>query len=322
MRKFSIGSIVFMMVLAMVTGPFSSCSGEKEFEYDDLVFVNDEPIKLQELKLAWVMMTEEQKQDYKGPDGILKLLDELTTYKLMAQEAKRRKLDEDPIFEKKLKAYRESMLVKALIDTAIDDTEVMQEFEKNFIRAKFIYISFPEDADQAQKNDSKKLALEALALVESGTDFGTVARQYSEDYSSQYGGDTGYITHDTMKNMGGFAVAEVLYSLKEKGDISKPVEGKNGYYLFELLEPPGKLDPRGLSPEIKKSLRAGREVEVIRSFSNELNSRKDNKIIKNEEALRDVLQQIADEMKRREKDQEILDKKTNNATGENPEPDK
>jgi PPIC-type PPIASE domain len=311
MRKFSIGPLVLIMAAAMIIGLLPSCSGEKEFEYDDLVLVNDEPVKLQDLKRTWILFNESQKEDYKGPDGVVKLLNELVTYKLMAQEAERRKLDQDPVFENKVKAFRESLLVKSLIDTAIDDTETMQEFQKNFIRLRLIYISYPENASNEQKKGSLKIADEAHEMVASGTDFGIAARKYSEDYSAAYGGDIGYMDHTAMKNMAGFDAAEILFSLKQSGDFSNPVEGGNGYYIFQLLEPPGKLDPRGMSPEIKNALRADKETEVVRSFSNELNSREDNNIRRNDQAIREVLQQIADEMERREKELKLIEEKNN-----------
>ena len=91
------------------------------------------------------------------------------------------------------------------------------------IHARYIF-----NTDQAK-------AQEALAKVQAGADFGTIARQYSMDETTrESGGDLGYIPHGVMP----LAFDKAAFALKSD-QISVIVSVDSGFVIIQVLE----IDP-------------------------------------------------------------------------------
>lgn len=269
------------------------CSDAKEADNgkDVLVTVNGEAIKTQDLQIAWNSLPVDQRKDYNSPKGIITLLDELVSYRMMAQEAENRKLDQDPLFKKRMELFRQRLLVSALVEQSMTEADLMNYFQRNFLRAVFIRVGFPEGATPAQKSETRSRADRALTQLKGGTDFRDVMENYS-NYLPNETGELGYVTHGTIENMVGFEAAEALFALKEPGQYTEVVEGKNGYYIFNLLEPTGKLDVRGLTPELSEAIRGEMREQVIRSLAVEIKSRSDFKVERNEANLAELMKSL------------------------------
>jgi hypothetical protein len=285
----------FFKLLVMVFAGvilFTSCDRDQDQGPDVLVTVNGDPVRTRDLQLSWSALSEEERQEYLGPQGTRKLLDEFITWKLMAQEAEKRRLDEDPAVKERIELFRQRMLVNALLDRGVSDADIFRYFQENFIRCSFIFLKFPENASNKQKSKVKSRAEAIYEELKQGADFGELARARSEAANAFSGGDMGYVTHSTLSNMGGFKTAEAVFGLKEPGAFTRPMQVEDGYCIYRLLEPLGNLNPAGLSQELRNALREHKREEVIRSFANELNSRPDNEIVYNERALRALLENV------------------------------
>jgi peptidyl-prolyl cis-trans isomerase C len=265
---------------------------------DVLVTVNGDHVKRGELDMVWQNLPENERDKYTGPDGVKRLMEELVTYKLMAQEAERRRLDEDQAVKDQIAVYRQQVLVNTLVNRSIPQADVFEFFQRNFIRLRFIQIAFPEDASGQVKKAAQAKAEKIAQEFAPESDFSELARENSNADNAVEGGEMGYVTYDTIKNMVGIQAAELVRALKDPGDITAPVEGGNGWYIFQLVEPSGKLDHRGLSPDLDDAIRMIKKDEVIRSFSNELNSRKDNVITYNEPVVREIMDTVRENMER------------------------
>ncbi|HUT54583.1 MAG TPA: peptidylprolyl isomerase [bacterium] len=277
--------LVWLLAGAVGAALFCGCKKTEETGPDVLMTVNGDPIKVGELQRAWSMLSDEDKVAYSGVDGTKKLLDEVVTWKLMAQEAQRRRLDEDPSVKEQIVMSRQRILVGALLDKAVSDADIYRYFQENFIRLRFILVKFPENATGKAKAKAGEKAKAAYDELKGGADFRETAQARSEAGNAADGGEMGYVTHETIQNMAGFQAAEAVFGLKQPGEFTEPVEGGNGWYIFQLVEPSGNLDPRGLGPQLRGALRDRKMDEVVRSYSNELNSRGDNVITRNDEAL-------------------------------------
>lgn len=88
----------------------------------------------------------------------------------------------------------------------------------------------PEKVDATVKLDAKKKAERVRGLVESGQDFSTLAKKFSELPSAADGGNIGTFQKEEMADYMWTAIS----SLKP-GQVSKVVETPEGYQFFKLL---------------------------------------------------------------------------------------
>lgn len=284
--KTKVTFIAFVFAWCLL-GACSGCGGEEETGPDVLITVNGEPVKIADLQLAHNALPPEEFDNYSGPEGAKRLLDEMITWKLIAQEAEQRRLDEDPAFQDALKAFRQRLLVNALLDRTVTEADVYRYYQEHFIHGRMIAVEWPEGASEARKKQAEEKAQAIYRELENGADFAELAAEKSDHLSSKRGGDTGYVSHDFIADQVGFTPAESLFGLREEKSYTRPVEGNKGYYLFQLLEPPGKLNPAGLTPQLRTAIKGGKQQEAIRSLDNELRSRSGQKIEYNEPALQD-----------------------------------
>lgn len=280
---------VWFFLLAGLAAALPSCNGKKELEPDVLVMVNGKAIRVQDLKLAWLALTPEERLDYEGVKGMKDLLDNLITYRMMVAKAEEIHLDQDPDVKERLDRLRDQVLVNALVNQAVPEAELYRYYTEHFLRGRLIRVPFSEKATPAEKEAARTKAARIYEELKKGAKFEEVAKKESDDSTADQGGDMGYVTHDTISSMAGFQAAEALFALKEVNSYTPPVEGKNGYYIFQLVEPPGNLDPQGFTPDLRDNLLDVKKDEVFRSYANELNTRSDFKIERNDQALQNFL---------------------------------
>jgi len=276
-----------LIVAALVLG---GCGDKKGATGKDvLVTINGQPVKTQDLQLALNSLPAEQRKLYDSPQGIMSLLDEVVSYRMMALEAENRKLDQDPLFKKRMEMYRQRLLVNSLVEQSMSDADLMNHFQRNFLRARFIRAAFPAGASPEQKTQAKAKADQALVAL-NGPDvkFEDIIKKFSDNKFDE-SGEMGYVTHQTIENMTNFGGADALFNLKEQGQHTGVVEGKDGWYIFELVEPPGKLDVRGLTPELASAIRDELREQVVRSMASELKSRKDFKIEHHQDNINELM---------------------------------
>jgi peptidyl-prolyl cis-trans isomerase D len=99
-------------------------------------------------------------------------------------------------------------------------------------RVRLAAVAWPKVASESDKAEVRQLALEVKQEIDSGQrDFAEAAAIYSQDGTSENGGDLGTFGRDRM--VAPFTV--VAFSLPV-GQISDPVETEFGYHLIEVLE--------------------------------------------------------------------------------------
>jgi peptidyl-prolyl cis-trans isomerase C len=125
------------------------------------------------------------------------------------------------------------------------------------IRASHILIRVDRQADQSQKDESRKKMEAIQQRLKKGEDFAELAKQYSEDPSSAKGGDLGYFGRGRMVR----PFEDAAFALKP-GEVSDIVETQFGYHLIKVTE----RKPETLVPyeEIKDKLQDYLKGETIR----------------------------------------------------------
>ncbi len=137
----------------------------------------------------------------------------------------------------------ENLAVKNLIDQEVvaqikvTDEEVKAYYEANKteftipeqVRARHILIKVGLDASDAEKEEARKKIREIQKKQENGSDFATLAKDYSEGPSSKDGGDLGFFSRGQMVE----AFDNAAFSL-EPGKTSDIVETRFGYHLIQV----------------------------------------------------------------------------------------
>ncbi|MDB5422795.1 MAG: PpiC-type peptidyl-prolyl cis-trans isomerase, partial [Phenylobacterium sp.] len=132
-------------------------------------------------------------------DLFRRVLDEVVDQKLLAAEALKRKLDKDPVAQRRLAAARErilgDMLVEGVVTDAVNDNAVRGLYQEQLklakrseeIHARQIVVGTAADAEALKK------------LLASGASFEALAMERSTDAATRFnGGDLGYFTIDVM----------------------------------------------------------------------------------------------------------------------------
>lgn len=163
-------------------------------------------------------------------DLFRQVLDEVVDQKLLAAEALRRKMDKDPLAQRRLAAARErilgDMLVESVVDKAVNENAINTLYQEQLklskqtdeFHARQIVTPTQADADQVRK------------LLASGADFAALAMERSIDPNTRFnGGDLGYFTTDVMPEAYGQALKDA-----KKGDIIGPFQVEGGWAVARV----------------------------------------------------------------------------------------
>jgi peptidyl-prolyl cis-trans isomerase C len=178
------------------------------------------------------------KQFFQGPEGNTRFVDELVKKEMLYLEAKKRGLDKDEEYQRKLEEFRKFSLINRLLEKEMEAAAKVSDEEM-----KAYYDQHKDDfTDKTQvriaqivvKNeDDAKRVYERL---DKGEDFAKVASEMSIDKASaRSGGDLGSFKRGEM----GPQLEATAFRLK-KGEVSRnPVPGKDGLHILKLLDAKG-----------------------------------------------------------------------------------
>ncbi len=169
-------------------------------------------------------------------------LDEVIDQKLLAAEATRQKLGDDPQTERRLEAARErilgDMLVERMVEKTVSESSIQGLYEEE--------LKLSKQADEFHARQivlsSQADALAVKKLLAGGGSFDTLAMQRSIDAATRFnGGDLGYFTLDVMPP----PYADALKSAKA-GDLIGPFQTDAGWVVMKVedrrLETPVSLE--------------------------------------------------------------------------------
>ncbi|MFT4253005.1 MAG: peptidyl-prolyl cis-trans isomerase [Caulobacter sp.] len=206
-------------------------------------------------------------------DLFRRVLDEVVDQKLLAAEAIKRKLDKDPVAQRRLAAARErilgDMLVEGMVEKAVTEDNIrglyaeQQKLAKQSeeIRARQILVPSQAEAESVKK------------LLATGASFDALAMERSKDEATRFkGGDLGYFTIDVMPE----AYAGALKDAKA-GDLVGPFPSDGQWVVLRVedkrLESPLSLEEarpqivRFLTydqvRDLLEKLRSGAKVEML-----------------------------------------------------------
>jgi peptidyl-prolyl cis-trans isomerase C len=237
-----------------------------------VIAVGDEKITAAQFDQLVDTIGEQYRALARGPQR-KQFADNLVKVLVLAQEAHRRKLDENPAYKTQAAFAASNVLAGTLYrelanGSKLDDAAVRKYYEehkKEFeqVRARHILIraaSSPVPVKPGQKSltDAEALAkaLEIRKKIEGGADFAALAGTESDDTASgKNGGDLGFFRHGQM--VPGFE--EAAFKLKP-GELSEPIKTQFGYHVIKVEAFKSFDDVR---PEVERQMRPDQAQKAI-----------------------------------------------------------
>jgi parvulin-like peptidyl-prolyl isomerase len=202
---------------------------------------------------------------------------------ILAQEGKKRKLDETPAYKIQSMFQNANMLAGLAYEqlgkeAPLNDAEVKKyyethkaEFER--VHARHILIRAAGSPLAVRPGEKDLTEAEALAKaqeirkkIEAGADFAALAREESDDTGSgSNGGDLGFFGHNQMVP----PFEEAAFAMKA-GELSQPVKTPFGYHLIKVEARDSKTLEE-LKPDIEKRLRPEQAQKVMEELQKKAN---------------------------------------------------
>jgi len=210
--------------------------------------------------------------------GRRQFADYIVNLRVMAQEAKHRKLDESPDFKSRLALQAEQLLAQDLYQQLVasskpDEAAMRKYYDEHksdylevkarqiLIRAKGSPIPAPKDHKELTDAEALAKAQEIRSKLVGGGDFDALAKAESDDTATaSKGGDLGMVGHGRLMA----PVEKVAFSIPV-GDISEPVKSPLGYHIIKVEQREERTFEQ-VRPELERKL----EGEKVRQEMEDL----------------------------------------------------
>jgi len=159
-----------------------------------------------------------------------RVLDEVVDQRLLAGEAVKRKLDKEPVAQRRLDAARDrvlgDMLVESVVADAVNDNAIRGLYQEQLklakrseeIHARQIVLPTAAEAEAVRK------------LLASGASFEALAMEKSTDAATRFnGGDLGYFTIDVMPE-----TYDAALKSAKPGQVVGPFPVEGGFALVKV----------------------------------------------------------------------------------------
>jgi parvulin-like peptidyl-prolyl isomerase len=199
--------------------------------------------------------------------GRKQFADNVVRIAVLAQEGKRRKLDESSAYRTQSKFQDANILANMTYEeigknAKLDEADVRKYFEAHKaefeqVRARHILIRVQGSPAAVRPGQKDLTEAEALAKaqdlrkrIQAGEDFAQLARQESDDTGSAVkGGDLGFFRHGQMVP----SFEEAAFAM-QPGDLSEPVKTPFGYHVIKVEAKESKSF-EDVRPELERRLR-------------------------------------------------------------------
>ena len=226
------------MIAAACLLALAGCNQKRVFERapepgdKPVAIVNGQTVWASDVKreaVAHGMINEGEPLDVSS-DLFHQMLDEVIDEKVLAGEALKRKMDKDPLAQRRLAAARErilgDMLVENVVDRAVTDQAIQTLYQEQLKRAKLtdeihgrqIVVASQAEAELVKKQLAAGASFEALAM------------ERSSDAATRFnGGDLGYFTTDVMPES-----YDAALKTAKAGELVGPFKVDTGYAVVKV----------------------------------------------------------------------------------------
>lgn len=237
-------------VLLCCAGAPAVLAAEEQKSDKVLATVGKEKITQADLDAKITMLPPQFRERYETPEGKQKLLDQVTKFSLLSQEARALGIHKREDVAQRIKEITDNIIIQELTKQevtdkiAASDEEIQKYFKDNKqeflkpekIKANLIMFEVKGDATPEQKKEIEKKAKEALKRLKKGEDFAKLANELSEDKrTNKRGGDTGFFSKGRRSNTYGEVFEQKAFALKP-GELSDVFEDKGGFFIVKVAE--------------------------------------------------------------------------------------
>lgn len=290
--KFSI----FLLILTFVF----ACSQSKD---EVILKAGSSKLTKKDLQEDLKTLPPQTKAFLASPEGINRLKDELIKREVLYEEAKKKDLAKSDEFKRRLEEFKKITLINMLLEQELKNIQQVTEkdakdyYEKNkdqFIKPTEVRLS---QIVVKSEDDAKKV----YERVDKGEDFAKIAKELSKDDKTKAsGGDMGFFKKGQLESQ----IENLAFSLK-KGQVSMPLNRKDGIYIFKVTDVKGTpVEFEQIKQQLMEQLKAKKQQDWFNSYIEEL--KKKHKVEINEKTLQEMLSQAL-----------IGGNKTNDATKQN-----
>jgi peptidyl-prolyl cis-trans isomerase SurA len=216
--------------------------------------INGEKVTKSEFLQIYLKNNNDPKYDKTSLDDYIELFKK---FKLKVAEAEALGYDTIPKLKKELEGYRKQLANPYLIDSASNNSLVLEAYDrfKTEVRVSHILLRVDPNALPKDTLDAYNRITALKNRIEKGEDFSSVAKMKngSEDPSAiNNGGDLGYFTAFQMV----YSFEEMAYSTAV-GMISEPFRTRFGYHILKVTD---KRPSRGTIKVAHIMIAAGKDI--------------------------------------------------------------
>lgn len=233
-----------------------ACGASLHAEDDPVVMrVNGQPVTRSEFEYNYNKNNSDDVVDKKSVEEYAELY---ANYKLKVQAAKDAHLDTLSSFQTEFRLYRDQQIRPLLIPATAVESECRSYYDrileslqgKELLQPAHIFLRVPQAATPEEQQAIKERVDSVYAALQSGADFGELAKRVSQDpQSAVRGGVLPWIgPNQTLKEF-----EDVAYSL-EVGQCSAPFLSTVGYHVVKLMDKKPLESYEQLRPNIQRYL--------------------------------------------------------------------
>ncbi|NOQ21657.1 MAG: hypothetical protein GQ565_03260 [Candidatus Aegiribacteria sp.] len=215
----------FIAYFALILLIPAAASAEVIATVDDVTLTWDDIIK---------MIGGEQNVQYLGitsEASAIEVLESWVREEIMIQAAENSGLDSDPAVREVIEQARRQILLEAFMAEIVNGLQPSQLEIENYADVWLSTYSKSAHIRHIIVQD-QNLANSLLARIHAGSDFMTLAQEYSIGPSAEDGGDLGWI----MRGQSGYISFDEAAFRLEEGEVSNVVETDAGYHIIKVVE--------------------------------------------------------------------------------------
>lgn len=223
-----------------------------------------------------------------SPEGVNRLKDELVKREVLYEEAKNKGLGKSEEFKRRMEEFRKITLINMLLEQEIKNVQQITEkdakdyYDKN--KDQFIKPTEVRLSQIVVKNEEE--AKKVYERIDKGEDFAKIAQELSKDDKTKAsGGDMGFFKKGQLDPQ----IENLVFSLK-KGQISMPINRKDGFHIFKVTDVKGTpIEFEQVKAQLMEQLKAKKQQDWFDNYIQEL--KKKYKVEINEKVLQEMLSQ-------------------------------
>ena len=188
-------------------------------------------VDIEELAISRALISEGETLKL-GSETYKVVLNEAIDQRLLALKALENKLDQEPEVIRRLASARDFTLSNVMLEKQIKSKVNDKTIERLYVEQKYLRGQRDEIQVRHILVEDFKVASKVATRLSEGESFDDLVSEYSKDtYNNESGGILPYFSKDMMDD----ELSKLAFSLTV-GEVSSPVETKDGWHIVEMLK--------------------------------------------------------------------------------------